>query len=310
MTEIAGAAALVTGGSGFIGEHLCRRLADMGAQVHSVGRHTSPHLPDGVRQWNCDATQLDGYQAVWRTCRPDLVFHLASMVTGSRDRSVVLPTLRANLEAAVNTYLLASEFGCKRVVVTGSMEEPIPQTDEIPGSPYAAAKAAATHYARMFHLLYKLPVAVLRVFMVYGPRQRDVRKLVPYVVRSFERGETPKLSSGERMVDWIYVDDVVDAFVAAAVAPDIAGSVVDVGSGDLVSIREIVERIAKLTGARVSPAYGALADRVAERPRSADIETAHSLMQWAPKTSLDEGLKRTVEWYRNTLNEATSEQNS
>jgi UDP-glucose 4-epimerase len=130
-------------------------------------------LPDEVTQWTCDVGDFDQLRQVWQEIKPGATFHLASMVTGSRDREIVLPSFRSNIQSAINIYLLSSEYECGRVVAIGSMEEPIAELDEIPGSPYAAAKGAATSYGRMFHALYGLPVVHLRVFMVYGPAQRD-----------------------------------------------------------------------------------------------------------------------------------------
>jgi UDP-glucose 4-epimerase len=298
VSQLRGSVALVTGASGFLGEHLCRRLMEQGSEVHGVQRGRSASLPDEVTQWTCDVVDFDQLREIWQKIKPDTTFHLASMVTGSRDKSIVLPSLQANLQSAINIYLLASEYECRRVVAIGSMEEPIALLDEIPGSPYAAAKGAATSYGRMFHALYGLPVVHLRVFMVYGPAQRDDKKLIPYVIRSFLDAEAPELSSGERRIDWVYVDDVIDAFICAATAPGIEGSVSDVGSGKAHSIRDVVGRIARLLEAKVDPVFGALPERPLERPRTADLEQARAQLGWGPATSLDEGLRRTVEWYR------------
>jgi UDP-glucose 4-epimerase len=298
VSQLKGSVALVTDASGFLGEHLCRRLIEQGSEVHGVQRQRSERLPDEVTQWTCDAGDFDQLRQVWQEIKPETTFHLASMVTGSRDREIVLPSFRSNLESAINVYLLSSEYKCRRVVAVGSMEEPIAMHDEIPGSPYAAAKGAATSYGRMFHALYGLPVVHLRVFMVYGPAQRDTRKVIPYVIRAFLDGEAPKLSSGERRIDWIYIDDVIDAFVCAATATGLEGSVSDVGSGAAHSIRDVVVRIGNLVEATVEPLFGALPERPLERPRTADLQAARANLNWVPATSLDDGLRRTVDWYR------------
>jgi UDP-glucose 4-epimerase len=141
-------------------------------------------------------------------------------------------------------------------------------------------------------------VVHLRVFMVYGPGQRDLRKLVPYVTVSLLRGQAPKLTSGAREVDWIYVDDVVDAFLRAAVAPGLEGGSLDIGSGELVTARALVGRLSDLVGGGLEPAFGAIADRQFERVRVADPTMAAEAMGWRPRTPLEEGLERTVEFYR------------
>jgi nucleoside-diphosphate-sugar epimerase len=210
--------------------------------------------------------------------------------------------LRANLLAAVNVMVACAEAGAPRVVLAGSMEEPdMGDPEAVPQSPYAAAKWGALAYARHLHALHALPVVHLRVFMVYGPGQLDLRKLVPYVTVSLLRAEAPKLTSGARAVDWIYVDDVVDAFLRAAVASGAEGSSLDVGSGELVTARSLVVRLRELVGGDVEPALGAIADRPLERVRAADPARTAKALDWGPRTPLDEGLAQTVEYYRSNL---------
>jgi UDP-glucose 4-epimerase len=133
--------------------------------------------------------------------------------------------------------------------------------------------------------------------MVYGPGQRDDTKLIPYVTTTLLRDEQPSLSSGTREVDWVYVDDVVAAFLAAAAATP-PGTPVDVGTGELTTVRAVVERIARLVGSDAEPQFGALADRPMERRRVADAARTRELIGWEPETPLDDGLARTVQWFR------------
>ena len=166
-------------------------------------------------------------------------------------------------------------------------------------SPYAAAKWASTVYARLFHELYDLPVVVLRVFMVYGPGQRELEKLIPYTILTLLRGEQPRFTSGAREIDWVYVDDVAAAFVAAAFADGIDGEAFDIGSGRLNSVREVVERLRDLVAPQIAPMFGALEDRPLEQMRAAATEAASTRLGWRATTDLDEGLARTVEWFAN-----------
>jgi nucleoside-diphosphate-sugar epimerase len=137
--------------------------------------------------------------------------------------------------------------------------------------------------------------------MVYGPAQQDLSKLIPYVILSLLQGKSPSISSGDRMIDWIYVNDVVEAYLALAKVPGIEGQTLEIGSGELVSIREIVDQVAGLVSGPAKPKYGALADRPMEPLRIADIARTRDLIEWAPRTPLKEGLSRTVEWYRNNM---------
>jgi nucleoside-diphosphate-sugar epimerase len=288
---------LVTGGSGFLGSSLVRRLVRDGHAVVCPTRSTDrDDLEPGATWERCDLADKRDVDSLFATAKPDVVFHIAGLASGIREPSNVEPTLAGNLVASVNVLLAALAAGTRRVVLTGSYEEP--EIGAAPRSPYAASKAAATAYARMFSLLYGLSTVVLRPAMVYGPGQRDASKLIPYVTRCFLNGEAPQLSSGVRTVDWVYIDDVTDAYLAAAVTPGIDSEVIDVGSGQLHSIREVVETLAAKTGASTPARFGELADRPAELAGAADTSRALELLGWQARTSLDEGLSRTVEAVR------------
>ena len=134
--------------------------------------------------------------------------------------------------------------------------------------------------------------------MTYGPNQKDVQKLVPFVMIQLLRGLAPKLSSGSRRADWIYVDDVVEGLLRAAVIEGLEGCSFDLGSGSLVSVREIVEQIVKITNSSVEPSFGALPDRPFEQERAADTAFLFKRLGYRPRTSLDRGLEMTAAWYR------------
>jgi len=111
--------------------------------------------------------------------------------------------------STVNLLTVAANIGCRRIVLLASLEEPEPgHTDAAPASPYAAAKWTSGTYGRMFHKLYQTPVVLVRPFMTHGPRQ-DVRKIIPLLPSPLQ-DQAPKLASGQRQVDWIYVDDVIE----------------------------------------------------------------------------------------------------
>ena len=293
---------LVTGASGFIGSHLCRRLVEDQAEVHAVYRTQAPTEENDVRWWQADVSDIGAVRTLFRNIRPDVIYHLASHVKGAPNLEHVLPTFHSNLQSTVNLLTLAAETGCQRIVLTGSLAEPDPQNGELfPSAPYAAAKWASSGYARMFHALYQLPVVIARVFMVYGPAQQDLTKLIPYVTLSLLRGETPKITSGSRLVDWIYVSDVVDGFVALGQAPGIDGATLDLGSGELVSIRDIVQQVAGVVDPNSSAEFGALPDRPLEPTRLANPAETSARIGWKPRVSLREGLERTVDWYRTAM---------
>jgi UDP-glucose 4-epimerase len=295
---------LVTGASGFIGSHLCQRLVRDGHEVHGVWRSTQPTRHEGIRWWRADLSDFEATQSLVRSVRPEVVFHLAGRVTGSRDVAEIGRTFQDVLTSTINMLTSVKETGCPRVVLGGSCEEPRPDEGPTPCSPYAAAKCSSTSYVQLFKSLYHLPVVVPRIFMVYGPGQQDSTKLVPYTILSMLRGERPKLSSGRRKVDWIYIDDVVEGLTRTAFAAGMQETSFDLGSGSQVSIREVVEQIAEIVGKEVEADFGALPDRLFDKDLLADTTFMERTFHWKPSVSLREGLVRTVDWYRRTLNVA------
>jgi UDP-glucose 4-epimerase len=298
-SQIAGTAVLVTGASGFIGTHLCLLLTDFGAKVHAVSRTPRRSERESMRWWQADFRDITAVRRLFKSVHPQIVFHLASYVVGARELSVVLPTFYDNLASTVHLLTVASEMGCERVVLASSSEEPQFFEGEVfARSPYAAAKWASSIYGKMFYQLFDLPVVMPRIFMTYGPNQKDVNKLVPSVVIELLRGETPKLTSGQRRADWIYVDDVVEGLLRTAIIPGLEGCAFDLGSGSLVSVREIVEQLVEIVGSSVVPAFGALPDRPFEQERPADGTFLSDKLGFRPRISLRDGLSNTVAWYR------------
>jgi UDP-glucose 4-epimerase len=305
---------VVTGATGFIGSTLCERLIRNGVAVHAISRNppalidrshspvtSIPEEESEITWWKADVTDIDAVRKVIQAVRPDVTFHLASLVTGARALEFVLPTCRNNFLAALNVLIASAENGTGRVILSNSFEEPDP-ANPIPCSPYAAAKSCSSNYAQMFHSLYQLPIVTAKIYMVYGPRQTDHAKLIPYVTRSLLQGEPVKLSSGSRSVDWIYIDDVVEGLIRCAQTPGIEGAEVELGSGEFHSIRTVVEELFDILKSPTPPAFGTLPDRPSERLKKADIAQSAKLIGWTPQTELRAGLRSTVDWYRQQMN--------
>ena len=293
---------LVTGASGFIGTALCRRMSEEGAEVHGVSRAERAATDVCTRWHKCRLDDIDEVRALLGKTRPDYIYDLASHVAGSRAVELVPPTFSGNLAGPVNLLTAATERGCERIFLAGSQEEPAPGPDDpVPSSPYAAAKFAAGAYGRMFFALYNTPVVNLRLFMVYGPGQQDLRKLVPYVILSLLKSDTPRVSSGARQVDWIYVDDVVAGYRAATAAKGLEGETIELGTGRLESVRGVVEQLCALIDPRARPAFGSIPERAMEQVRAADSDRTFRRIGWRAQTNLREGLALTARWYRDQV---------
>jgi UDP-glucose 4-epimerase len=289
---------LVTGASGFIGLHLCRRLKAADAVVHGLSRR--PQGNDELIWWQCDLTDAVATSRVVRAIKPSLVYHLASAVTGSRDLPIVLQTFRNNLASTVHLLIACSEAEVGRVVLAGSMEEGVGNSPGAPCSPYAASKSAATVYGRMFPALYGLSVVHLRVGMVYGPGSQNIRKIVPHVILELLEGRAPALGSGVRQVDWIYVEDVVEAMLRAGSVERIDHFSIDIGSGRLTSIRSVVELLVEMIDPSVRPRFGARTDPPLEFEYAADTDWSLRQLGWRAGVRLEDGLRRTLDWFAAT----------
>ena len=286
---------LVTGASGLIGSQLVRVLD---ADVVALSRSARP---DGGRvRWQvCDIERPGALAEVVAVARPDVVIHLAGAVRGDRSLDAVGPTLRANLVATVELLEAAVRAGCRRIVLSGSlMEEPTGGAQAVPPSPYGASRWASSAYGRMFHAIFDAPVTILRPSYAYGPGQERT-KLIPYLITALLGGESPRLSSGEREIDWIFAEDVARAYLAAATRPGIDGLTLDVGSGIRAPVSDVVSTIAELVGPTEGrPEIGAVPVRRMELDVVPDVEAAATALGWRATTPLAEGLRRTVAWYR------------
>ena len=299
MTSLAGARVLVTGATGLIGSHALRVLEEEEAEVVALSRGVRP-AERGARWLRCDIGQPGAVAGVVTSVRPEAIIHLAGAVRGDRSLEAVTPTLRANLVATVELLEAATRLSCRRIVLSGSLlEEPAaggPQA--VPPSPYGASRWAASAYGRMFHALFGAPVVILRPSFAYGPGQ-ERSKLIPHVITALLDGGSPELSSGERLLDCVYAEDVARAYVQAAAAPGVEGRTIDIGSGIPTPVRRIVELIVQCVGPTAGrPRFGELPVRALEQEVEVDVDETARVLGWRATTGLEEGLRRTVAWYR------------
>ena len=293
----------VTGATGFIGTALLKALHGAGAELIAVvgkGRRTAvlDTLPFPVQLIVADDVCRMG-EAI-RAAEPHFVVHLSAHVSTERSYSSLAQTLEWNLLSTINVLTACAQTGVQRVILMGSTEEygqnaaPFdPHLALDPPSPYAASKAAQTAYARMFHNTFGLETVILRPTVVYGPGQSQ-RMLISMVMEALAAGRPIDVTEGKQTRDFVYVDDVVDSILLGLVTPGLEGDVWNVGSGEVVTVRDCLERIERITGVEGLVLYGVrpYIDREIFRYES-EVYRTYGILQWRPQVLLDEGLRRT-----------------
>jgi len=317
--SLKGVKVFVTGINGFIGSHLGARLLKEGARIFGLVRRGSDlwriaGIDEEIALVTGDLRDRDGLRRALREIKPEVVFHLAGLVDVSRSFDLVDGMVEINVHGtmAVVRALKNLEFRC--FINTGASEEygngPVPfREDQIPApvSPYSAAKACTTTICQMLYRGLGLPLLTLRPFNTYGPKQTN-DMFIPYSIRKALAGEPIKMTKGEQTRDFVFVEDVVEAFVLAAQEKEAVGEVINLGSGLEHRIRDVVEMIMKMTRSKSRVEFGALPYRPGESMRFySDSSKAQRLLGWVPKVSLEEGLRKTIDWYREELDKGSRE---
>src|SRR5688572_14395937 len=303
---------LVTGGAGFIGSHLATELVRRGEKVRVVDslitgkRQNLSHVPK-AEFVEGDLADL----AVARKAMQGIDFVLHQAAIPSVPRSVLDPITsnRANIDTSLNVLVAARDARVKRVVYAGSSSaygrpRTLPKVDTVPTaplSPYALQKLVAEQYCQMFTQLYGLETVTIRYFNVFGPRQdpsSPYSGVISLFISALCEGRRPTIyGDGGHTRDFTYVANVVDGVLRACEAKRASGEVINVATAGRVSLNQLFQTIRDLVGAHVEPIY---ADpRPGDvRDSQADIGKARRLLGYEPKISFDEGLRKTVEWYR------------
>jgi UDP-glucose 4-epimerase len=301
----------VTGSTGFIGMHLLRGLHAVGAEIVAIAaadKHIErlDGLPFPVEHIIVD--DICNLGEAIRRAKAEYVIHLSAFVSTERNLCALDETLRQNLLPTISLLAAAAEVQVARVVLLGSCEEYSQKTTPFdtalatdPSSPYGASKAAATAYARMFTNSFRLSTVVLRPSVVYGPGQSD-RMLISQVMNAMSKNRSVEVTRGEQTRDFIYVEDVVKAIIRSLTVPSAEGDVWNVGSGEVVTVRDCLERIERITGRTGLVEYGKRSYSENEIFQyELKVRETYAAFDWKPSVTLDEGLHKTWESFRDKV---------
>ncbi|MDO8568838.1 MAG: SDR family NAD(P)-dependent oxidoreductase [Dehalococcoidales bacterium] len=310
ITDLKCTRVLVTGISGFIGSHLARALVKRGVEVHGMVRPGSSlwrikDIEGRIQLHSADLTDSKAVSHVVSGVKPQKLFHLAACVDVSRSLAVMEEMVRVNVQGTLTLVNAAAEAGFDCFINSGTCEEygdnPVPfREDQLPNpvSPYSAAKVASTVFCQMLHKTKGLPIITLRPFLTYGPDQEN-DMLIPWLIKSAARGETLKMTEGKQTREFNYVEDIVDGFIRASVCPGAVGEVINIGNGREYAIREVAEMVLRLMKSRSQPEFGALSYRPGETMHFyCDNTKAREILGWQAKVGLDDGLKKTIDWFQ------------
>ena len=320
MTDInwKGRKVLVTGAGGFIGSHLAERLALLGADVRALVRYTS----SGRWGWLDQSPVKAELEVVLGDIRDffsvreamqgrEVVFHLAALIGIPYSYHAPQSYLHTNIEGTLNVLQGARELETERVIFTSTSEVygtaqyvPIDEDHPLQGqSPYSASKISADKMAESYFRSFGTPVAVVRPFNTYGPRQ-SARAVIPTIITQALAGTEVRLGSLTPTRDFNFVADIVEGFIAAASSKQAVGEVINLGSGAEVSI----QKLASILGGILGKSLKLVTEDERVRPENSEVERlcadatkARELLGWASSTSLEDGLRQTILWVEQNL---------
>lgn len=307
---------LVTGGSGFIGSHVVDELLRRGERVRVLDnlltgrRENLDHVRGQIECFELDIRELEKMRPAYEGV--DYVIHLAALPSVPRSVADPLTSNAINITGTLNVLIAARDAKVKRLVFAASAaaygdspEFPRVETQTPrPLSPYGLAKLAGEYYCQLFTQLYAFEAVALRYFNIFGPRQNPYSAytgVLTLFISSVLRGETPTIfGDGEQSRDFTYVANCVQATLLACTAPGAAGRTINVGTGRQISLNHTVALLNRIIGREVMPNYGPT--RQGDVKHSlADISLARKTLGFEPVVQFEDGLKRTVEWYRQEL---------
>lgn len=296
----------VIGAGGFIGSHLVERLIKEGTDLLAIGRHPGhlkafpPTMP-GYQFCVGDISDRQQIETLLRTFRPDIVFHLAAHPDGAETFPQIQERMRINLFGGMNTLEAAISCGSKVFVLADSTKSygnrDVPYTATQLADPlcsYAVAKTALWQLCQLVARMHEIQVVGLRLTFVYGPRQGW--NIIRYVQKCLREGTPVALQGGTQTRDPLYIDDAVDALLAAATQPAAFGHSIPIGGGKEISIRSLCESVLQMLGPQLPIIENADTLRLTEIWRSVvDNTDARRLLNWVPRTTLAEGLTKTLQ---------------
>ena len=302
---------LITGATGFVGSCLARRLLREGHNVHVFIRKESntwrlEDIRKNITEHRVDLRDAALVDETVGKIMPQVIYHLATYggFAGQKDATSIL---ESNFLGTVNLLRACEQTGFDYFVNTGSSSEygikskPMEELDILePLEAYGVSKSASTLFCQSEGTAKKLPIVTLRLFSPFGPWD-DQKRLIPYLIKSILRGEAPKLSTPESVRDYIFIDDVLDAYTAV-VEQTFYGEIFNIGSGTQHTIGAVVAATRGILQKGPEPVWGSV-QKLRPEPAVwvANVDKARQKFKWKPSATLKGGLEQTIAWMKNNL---------
>jgi nucleoside-diphosphate-sugar epimerase len=302
----------VTGASGFLGAHLVRQLVDSGHEVLAIARSSSDlwrlnEIRNRISLVSASLNTIASSHQQIVQFRPDAAFHLA-WTGGNSSRFVNQPEqVFANVPGTLDLVRILSDAGCQTLIYAGTSAEygvfqvPVRETDLArPSNLYGAAKYGTEVLVEGLCSVYGIRFCGVRIFWTYGPMDDQLR-MIPSVIASLLEGKKPRMTEGGQLWDFLYIEDAIRALILLAETRS-ANGIFNLGASKPVSIRHVVELVRNLIDPSIELAFGEVpygANQVMHL--EPDVTRLSTATGWNPSVDLEDGLRRTVEWYRNAM---------
>jgi nucleoside-diphosphate-sugar epimerase len=305
---------LVTGGAGFIGSHLARRLVSEKQEVHVVHRPNSDlsRLQDilsAIQLWECDLLDVDRLNAVLEAVQPHVIYHLAGDSSLRRlDTALtgVKESINRNIHCSINVFVAAHARSTNLALLIrlGGLEEygrgPVPYVEsqrEQPVSPYSASQVAVTYYLQMLAPKVSYRALTVRPALIYGPTQSS-SFFIPSLIKHCLQGRDFSISSPNQGRDLLYIDDLIDALVTSLERPLASGEIVNVGAGREYLMEDVAAIIIRRTGAKIRLITDSTLRKGEVEHLYCSNAKVRELLSWQPAVDIEDGLQRTIDSFR------------